>query len=299
MSVDKLINLLATVVLIEMMLTIGLGVRSSDITAVARRAGLVTRAALANYVLAPAAAIGLLLLFHAQPMVAAGLLIAAVCPGAPYGPPFTSMARGNVTMSVGLMVILAGSSAVIAPVLLKLSLPWVAGDMPLKVNAVKMVATLLLSQFIPLCIGILIRDKKPAVADRWKGPCSRISTVLNLVVLSAILVIQFRMLVDIPLRGYIGMLALVAGTILAGLIFGGSSRAERVSMIFATSVRNVGVSLVIATGSFPGTPAITSATAYAIFQTVAMALVALAWGKMAAPSLHWTEGTHERRTTAS
>lgn len=298
MSMDKLINLLATIVLIEMMLTIGLGVRSSDITAVARRAGLVFRAALANYVLVPAVAIGLLIVFGAHPMVAAGVLIAAVCPGAPYGPPFTSMAKGSVTTSVGLMAILAGSSAVIAPLLLKLSLPWVAGDTPLKVNAVKMVGTLLFSQFLPLCIGILIRDKRPEVAERWKKPCSRISTVLNLVVLAAILVVQYRMLADISLRGYIGMAALVTGTVLAGLIFGGSSREECVSMVFATSVRNVGVSLVIATGSFSGTPAVTSATAYAIFQTVAMALVALAWGKMVAPSLQGKEVAHERGTTA-
>jgi hypothetical protein len=50
-------------------------------------------------------------------------------------------------------------------------------------------------------------------------------------------------------------------------------------------VRNVGVSLVIATGSLPGTAAVTAATAFAIFQTVAMALVALGWGRLApAPS---------------
>lgn len=299
MNTDQLINLLATLTLLEMMVTIGLGVKFSEVAAVARRGALVFRAAMANYLLVPAAALGLIFLFQARPMVAAGLLIAAVCPGAPYGPPFTSMAKGNVNVSVGLMVILAGSSALVAPLLLTLVLPWVAGDTPLKINAVKMVSTLLISQFLPLCIGILVRERKPALADKLKNPFTRLSTLLNLVLVAAILVIQARMLADIPLRGYIGMLALVAGTVVAGAIFGGSSRAERVSMIFATSVRNVGVSLVIATGSFPGTPAITSATAYALFQTVVMALVALAWGKMVASSLHWTELTHGRRTTAS
>jgi hypothetical protein len=49
----------------------------------------------------------------------------------------------------------------------------------------------------------------------------------------------------------------------------------------ATSVRNVGVSLVIATGSFGGTQAVTAATAFALFQTVVMALVALGWGRLA------------------
>ena len=43
---------------------------------------------------------------------------------------------------------------------------------------------------------------------------------------------------------------------------------------------NVGVSLVIATGSFAGTQAVTAATAFAIFQTIIMAVVALGWGRL-------------------
>jgi hypothetical protein len=50
----------------------------------------------------------------------------------------------------------------------------------------------------------------------------------------------------------------------------------------ATGVRNVGVSLAIAASSFAGTPAVTAATAFALFQTVLMALVALGWGRLAA-----------------
>jgi hypothetical protein len=40
-------------------------------------------------------------------------------------------------------------------------------------------------------------------------------------------------------------------------------------------VRNVAVSLVIATASFRGTQAVTAVTAFAVFQTVVMAFVAL------------------------
>ena len=53
----------------------------------------------------------------------------------------------------------------------------------------------------------------------------------------------------------------------------------------ATPVRNFGVSMVIATGSFAGTKAVTAATAFALFQTIVMALVALGWGRLrAAPA---------------
>ena len=113
MSADQLnllINLLCAVTLFEMMVSIGLGVTFADLMGVARNGRLIGMAALASYVCVPAAAVGLVLLFHADALIAAGFLIAAVCPGAPYGPPFTAMAKGNVPRAVGLMTILAGSS---------------------------------------------------------------------------------------------------------------------------------------------------------------------------------------------
>ena len=73
------------------------------------------RAAMANYLVFPGVTVALLMLFDAGPMVAAGFLVLAVCPGAAYGPPFAGIARANVPLAVGLMVILAGTSTIIAP----------------------------------------------------------------------------------------------------------------------------------------------------------------------------------------
>lgn len=278
MNLDQLINSIAMLTLVEMMVTIGLGVTFADVIGVAKDRRMLTRAAVANYFLVPGAAMSLLFLFNAKPMVAAGLLVAAVCPGAPYAPPFTSLAKGKVPLAVGLMVVLAGSSAIIAPLLLTVLLPLVAGSNSLKINAVKMVSTLVVTQFLPLCIGLFIRERKPALAEKLIRPFRRLSMALNLVLVVAIFSLQFRMLAQIRLVGYLGMLTLVAATLAAGWILAPSGD-DRRTLAITTSVRNVGVSLVIATSSFPGTPAITSATAYALFQTVLIALVALLWGR--------------------
>jgi BASS family bile acid:Na+ symporter len=279
MTANQLINLLATITLIEMMATIGLGVTLADVAGTARNWRLVIRTVLANYVFVPAAAVGLILLFHAEPMVAVGFLIVAVCPGAPYGPPFTAMARGNVVMAVGMMIILAGSSAIVAPLLLHILLPVVAGNTPLKLNVAKMISTLALSQFLPMCAGLYVRQRHPVLAARLKKPAGQVSILLNLSLVGFILAVQFRMLMAIRLAGYLGMLALLIATMFAGWLAGGPGNENRKSLVLTTSVRNVGVSLVIAASSFPGTAAVTAATAYAIFQTVIMAFVALAWGR--------------------
>jgi BASS family bile acid:Na+ symporter len=282
MTTDRLINLLAAVTLFEMMVAIGLGVTFADVAGVARRGVLVTRAVLANYVGVPAAAVGLLLLFRANPEPAAGFLIVAVCPGAPYGPPFTSLARGNVVVAVGLMVILAASSALLAPLLLSVLLPLMAGDPPLQVDAIRLVLTLLLAQLLPLGVGQAVRQWRPLLADRLKRPANLLSTLLNVALLGTILVVQFEMLIGIPLRAFAGMSTLVAATLAIGWLLGEPGDGNRKTLAIATAVRNAGVALVIASSSFPGTQTVTAATAYGLFQTIVLALVALGWGRLAA-----------------
>jgi BASS family bile acid:Na+ symporter len=246
---------------------------------------LVARAGLANYVLVPAAAIGLLLLFGAPPMVAVGFLITAVCPGAPFGPPFTTIAKGSVVAAVGLMVLLAGSSALMAPLLLRILIPLMSSDRTMHLQPGKMTGTLLGAQLLPLCVGIALRHFRPLLAEKLKKPFGKLGILLNLATFGLILGVQFQMMTEIRLTAYLGMLALVIASTAAGWALGGRVSANRTAMAMATGVRNVGVSLVIATGSFAGTAAVTAATAFAVFQTIVMAIIALIWGRMASSTV--------------
>src|SRR5262249_2416345 len=62
-------------------------------------------------------------------------------------------------------------------------------------------------------------------------------------------------------------------------LLGGAGSDNRKAMALTTSLRNVGVGLVIATGSFSGTAAVTAAMAYGIFEIVGSLLLALRWGR--------------------
>jgi BASS family bile acid:Na+ symporter len=279
MTVDQLINVLVTVTLIEMMVATGLGVTFVDLASVARNWRLVGRAALANYVCVPAATVGLLVLFDAHPMVAAGFLLLAVCPGAPYGPSFTAIAKGNVAVAVGLMVILAGSSAILAPILLQYLLPLVSGNEPLTVDATRIVGILLVTQLVPLCVGVAVRQWRPTLASRLQQSAELVSKVLNLVAVGSVLVTQFHLLAEIRPRGFVGMLALLIASWAVGWLLGGPEPDTRKAMTLTTSLRNVGVGLVIATSAFAGTPAVTAALAYGLFAVVGSLLLALRWAR--------------------
>lgn len=286
---DQLINVLVTITLIEMMAAIGLGVTFADLLGVAGDVRLLTRAILANYVCFPAVTVGLLLVFRPQPMVAAGFLILAVCPGAPYGPPFTALARGNVASAVGLMVLLAGSSAILAPLLLRYLLTLVSGDESLQVDANRIIGTLLVTQLLPLCLGVGVRQWYPGLADRLRKPAQALSKVLNLVVLGFILIAQGHLLTEVRPRGFVGMAALLIASWVVGWLLGGAGTANRITMTLTTALRNVGVGLVIATGSFAGTPALTATLAYGLFEVVGTLLLALALARRQSPPAAGTE----------
>ena len=129
---------------------------------------------------------------------------------------------------MGLMVILAGSSAIVAPALLQCLLPVVVGDIPVGIDVLKMVGTLLGAQLLPLCVGLVVRQLYPAWAERFKKPAGALSVLLNLLLLAVILFVQFRVLVEIRLVAYVVMLLLVIATVVSGWLIGaGKARTGR------------------------------------------------------------------------
>ena len=104
---------------------------------------------------------------------------------------------------------------------------------------------------------------------------------MNLSVAGLILSTQYPMLAEIRMRGFVGMLILLAASLAIGWLAGGSGRDSRRTMALTTALRNVGVGLVIVTGNFAGTPAVSAALAYGIVEVFGSLLVALWWGRRA------------------
>src|SRR5262249_27355830 len=152
-------------------------------------------------------------------------------------------------------------------------LPSLPGDGPvLEIDGLRVVRTLMFAQFLPLCLGLGLHHWRPALAAQLKKPANLLSVVLNLLMLGTVIAAQFEMLVPIPLRAFVGMLVLVLAGVALGWLVGGPGSGNRKALAMATSVRNVGVTLVIAAGAFPGTQAVSAATAFAAFQTLVMVL---------------------------
>jgi BASS family bile acid:Na+ symporter len=264
------------------MLSMGMQVKFEAVLASARRTRLLVLGLLANYVLIPAVTLGLLFLFQVNPLVAVGFLILALCPGAPLGPPITAMARGEVPWSIGMMVILAGLSAILSPALLSLLLARMApsGDVPIDYLAI--VRTLLITQMLPLALGLGIHLRAPGWTRWIAKPVSRLANVLLLALVGLIVATQYETLAAIRLSAWTGMSLLLLASLGIGWLCGGPDLATRKAMSLTTATRNAAVGLVIAASNFANTPAVTAVVAYGLISTLGALGVALLFGKFAA-----------------
>ncbi len=280
MNPAQFVNLLTVAGLIAMMLSMGFKVTIEDVTASITKPRLVAAGLVANFVLVPAVTISLLSAFHPDPLVSVGFLILAACPAAPVGPPFAAVAKGDVPYATGQMVILAGLSAVLSPALLSVFLPRLLPASDLRIDYLAIVRTLLVSQMLPLAVGLGIHHWAPKLTRRIAKPIGLLANLLLLCVVALVLIREYESLATIRLRGWFGMFLLLAASLAIGWLFGGPGRARRKALALTTAARKAAVALVIVSSNFAETPAVTAVVAYAlisIFATLgcAFALAAL------------------------
>jgi BASS family bile acid:Na+ symporter len=280
MDAPSLIKVLNVVALVAMMLSIGMTVKFEQVTESARSFQLIVFGVLANFVLVPLVTVGLLTAFQPHPLVSAGFLILAVCPGAPLGSAFARIAKGDVSLATGLMVLLAGLSVVLSPVLLEVLLALIAPESKLSVSYTAILLTLLLTQLLPLASGLVVHNLAPELTQKLVKPTRAIANVLLLSLIGAIIFAQYETLAAIRVRAWLGMVALFAGSLGIGWFCGGRDVGKQKSMAMTAATRNVAVGLVIASGSLAGTPAVTAVVAYGLFSTLGGLVCALLFANL-------------------
>jgi BASS family bile acid:Na+ symporter len=264
-----IVKILTVTGLIAIMLSMGFKVRIEDVVASIGEPRLIFLGLVANFVLVPTVTIVLLCLFNPNPMITVGFVILAVCPGSPMGPPFASVAKGNVAYATGLMVILAGLSTVLSPILLGLLLAQLVQAGELQINYFVMVTTLLVSQLLPLGIGLAIHHWAPRFASRAAKPVGLVANLLLLAVVGLTLMREYESLATVVLRGWIGMALLLVGSMSIGWLCGGSDLATQKSLAVTTALRNAAMALMIASNNFANTGAVTAVVAYALLSSFA------------------------------
>ena len=115
------------------------------------------------------------------------------------------------------------------------------------------------------------------MAARLLKPAVAVGKVLNVAAIGLILLAQARQLMDIRLIGILAMLLWLSLSMVLGWLAGGPQDPCRRAVALTTSIRNVGLGVVITTSAFAGTPAVTAVLAYGLVQLLGSFLLALWW----------------------
>ena len=135
----------------------------------------------------PAVCLGIAHAFDLAPPLAVGLMLLAASPGGATANLFSHLAKGDVALNITLTAVNSVLSLLTLPLIVNYSLEHFMGEgksIPLQFSKVIQVVAVVL---IPVAIGMLVRWKKSAFADRLDKPVRILSALfLLLVILSAV-----------------------------------------------------------------------------------------------------------------
>lgn len=244
-------QLLIAATLLTLMFSLGLGLHVGVFRQLRQRPMLCLRVLIGTCVLVPLVA---LLLLHSPAAaqlsrpVKFAIALMAICPSAPLTLRKAALKGGDRDLAALLQLLAAAAAIVSVPLLADLfrDIFKVSGW---DVNAGEVARQVLLAQGLPLGLGMLVRHRWPALAERWARPIDRFAMLLLLVLTVAVLLISSpvlaRFLADnaggLPLMALMVLVALVIGWFLSGRGLG-----ERTTIALVTSMRNPGLAMLLA-----------------------------------------------------
>jgi len=250
------------------MLGLGLSLTVADFTRVVRYPRAAAVALGCQILVLPAVCLGLVLLFDLEPALAVGMMLLAASPGGTTANLFSHLARGDVALNITLTAVNSVLAVVTLPIVVNLSLAgFMEGDAAIGLQPDKLLQVFAIV-LVPVGIGMLLRHRAPALADRLNRPV-RIASVVVLVSVIAVAVYQERDNVLDYLRsvGLVALLLCLASLTVGYLV----PRAARVP-------RGQAVASAFEIGVHNSTLAITIALSPALLNSTEMAIPAAVYG---------------------
>jgi ACR3 family arsenite transporter len=218
---------------------------------------------LANFVLVPLLAYGIMLIIPLEESLKIVLIIVAASAGAPPLVLEARAAKANMGFAVAVMTLLMVVTVFYLPVVLPLFLTGV------EVDARAIAQSLIVGMLIPLIVGLLIKANAPDIAQNWAPTLNKVGLIGVLLLLVIGLGLNLSNVLGlIGTRGFLALLLLLFGGLLIGFAVGGRDPGIRNVMGLGTAQRNVSAAILVTLQNFGGTNAVP-------FVLVAAALIML------------------------
>ena len=183
----EVVTKIAPIALALIMLTLGLGLTTSDFTRVIKRPKDFLIGLICQVILLPIIAFVLIKILNVQPALALGVMIIAAAPGGVTSNILTKFANGDVALSVSLTAIISLLSILTVPfIVIKsadlLDINYLSKEISMSGISIKMFLVVTL----PVVIGMLIRKFAQNFIIKWTALIEKISLTLFMIVFISI-----------------------------------------------------------------------------------------------------------------
>ncbi|HKO89659.1 MAG TPA: hypothetical protein VJU61_00810 [Polyangiaceae bacterium] len=222
-------------------------------------------ALLANLLVVPLASLWLLRSVSLPASSFAGLALVALAPGGASAPLLARLAGGEPTRVGVVYISLCTGCLATLGVLAPLVLPTQGGGL-------RVLLIMLVLQLLPLLLGLMVRSRRAALAERWAAGLRRAGSLLLALVVIVLLITRGSFLFTMGITTLVSTLVLVLVTLLAGAL----TVSPRLPDALLACVRNLTLALMIAEAQEPGGAATLVVAAYGLVMYVVASLCLLA-----------------------
>ncbi len=238
--------------LILIMTGVGMSLRPANFQQVLRQPKAFFVGATAQLLLLPLLAVGVIWLFGLSGELAVGLFILALCPGGTTSNLYSYLAKADVGLSVSLTALVGFVSPFTLPLLAAWAMQYYLGaDSALQLPLIKTWLTLLIVGVVPVFVGMLIKARFTAFAERAQPLISRFSVLVLLLLIVSIALdlgdaLWHYLLLSGPAALALNILSMAAGYLLGRALLHNEQQSRTICL--EVGLQNGTLALLITTG---------------------------------------------------
>lgn len=232
-------------------------------------------------ILLPAFGFLLISIFSMRPEIAIGIIILAACPGGPTSNLITHLAKGDTALSVSLTAISSFVTLLTIPFIINLGLQMVlGGNTDIQLNVFETIGRVFVIVVIPVSLGMIIKDRSNAFAEKMEKPFRIISGIVFVLVLVGVVLSQKENIV--PYFQQAGFYALILNILTMGAAiiiatFAKLSSRQALSISIESGIQNGTLAIAIATGLLNNIEYAIAPAVYGLLMFITGAIV-IYWG---------------------
>ncbi len=178
------------------MLGLGLSLTVADFRRVLHYPKAISVALLCQMILLPVICFVLVKFSGLNPAMAVGMMLLAASPGGATSNLYSHLANGDVALNISLTAINSILSLFMLPLIVNFSLGHFMGSGEFIPMQFKKVAEVFIVVLVPVLIGMIIKKRLPAFADKISKPVKIASALVLVLIVVALVIKEYRVLLD-------------------------------------------------------------------------------------------------------